>query len=110
VLTPLRLLVLLAAGAAAVVVAVHLAFAGPGVSGGLVAGVAPSAPRPGIQVVLPTTSPAAPPADAGVLPRLGQRINDETAAVARGQMSILDELERAIADQIRSIIHRVEGR
>jgi hypothetical protein len=104
----LRGLVLLAAGAIAVVVALEMATS----HGSPITTITPwggaASPPATAHLSIPTPGSTASPGPGG-LPNLGQHINDETGSVARGQMGILDELEKAIADQIRGIIRHAEG-
>lgn len=108
----LRLLLLAVASVIAVVVALQMAAGRPG--SGVATTTETSPASPPAQTPMTIHQSAATSASPGVapsnpLPNLGQHINDETGAVARGQMNILDELERAIADQVRAIIRHAQG-
>ena len=104
----LRWFLLLFAGALAAVVAVQMATTRSGSVATITPWSAPPSPPATAAITIPVPgSPAG--SGANGLPDIGRHINDETGSVARGQMSILDELEKAIADQIRGIIRRAEG-
>lgn len=70
---------------------------------------APSAaPAPAPRVVVPAEAPTAAPAP-DVLPTLWGALNGETAAYVSGEMRMLSELERAMADQLAGILSHARG-
>lgn len=96
-------------GATAAVLLLH----GSGGSGGSGAGMPPLVTRPAPSATaapLPRTGvPGVPAAPAGapplaVLPGLLDRLNHDTASFAKGQFSLLQDLERAVAEQITKIL------
>lgn len=99
-----RILVLAVAALGAGLFALHSLTAAPSRGGAVESWLQPSVVTPTPAPAIPVVSPLPGAASANPLPGLMDGLNRDTAHYATGEMSVLAQLENAIATQVRRLL------